>query len=681
METILAENEGGNGVVVFKATDSLTFSSGDLFLGRDGKGQEIGVHTDRHALTIAGSGSGKGTSVIIPNLKRWPHNALVIDPKGENAEKTWQDRKAKGQAVHVIDPFETDNVPAELRASFNPLEYIDKDSLTAGSDLLVVADGLIKRSNPQHAEWDETAMKILAGVMGYAIADAPPEHRTINAARNILMQTPEALHDDALRMMEIDEFDGLIRDAGNTILTGLENDRSLEAQAISQAKRQTQWVGMRPFRNVLESSSFKLSGLKTGKATVFLVLPSEYLDAHGAFLKLFVQTAISAMMKGGANSSTRCLFILDEFFSLGRMDTIQKGFGLLRGYGVQLWPFLQDLGQLITIYGTEGTETFFGNSDVHQFFGTTDDLTLNHVAMRLGKVEAGDIALPRAPSAPIMTGASVGRGLAGMGSYTNDKYTRGALGVMGGLLSAGEGAVAGARQAAYQNEVAQYQHDMQQAMSQVGQLRMPPERVGKLIQRPTGGGIAQAMICFVAGHGPVALALSPYFVKNEPAQQRQTRSAPKTHRKRSISIKTLGWKDWVSIYIACGFLYEMANGIMWRHVFPALKIWDFGKLTQIARYAVNPFTTPTNHFLSLCLSIFFIFAIFYLIRKGMLYNWHWKSWISVIGGFLLVRTLAGMASNYFGLGNAVAYRTALSSFEDTLDLLWWPMRLAQYLSM
>ena len=67
------------------------YQSGRLFLGHV-DGQEVGIGTERHAITIAGAGSGKGTSVIIPNLLKWPHNALVIDPKGEAAEATAEKR-------------------------------------------------------------------------------------------------------------------------------------------------------------------------------------------------------------------------------------------------------------------------------------------------------------------------------------------------------------------------------------------------------------------------------------------------------------------------------------------------------------------------------------------------------------------------------------------------------------
>ena len=57
-------------------TKKHTFRNGDLFLGANDDGQEIGVYPEVHAITIASSGAGKGACVIIPNIKRWQDNLL-----------------------------------------------------------------------------------------------------------------------------------------------------------------------------------------------------------------------------------------------------------------------------------------------------------------------------------------------------------------------------------------------------------------------------------------------------------------------------------------------------------------------------------------------------------------------------------------------------------------------------
>ncbi|PJN92719.1 TRAG protein, partial [Amaricoccus sp. HAR-UPW-R2A-40] len=95
-----------------------------------------------HALTIAGSGSGKGSCQIIPNLKEWPESAVVIDPKGEVARETAVFRKENlGQEVAVLDPFIYASVPDELRQTLNPLDLVK-----TSADLNTLANGLIMRS-------------------------------------------------------------------------------------------------------------------------------------------------------------------------------------------------------------------------------------------------------------------------------------------------------------------------------------------------------------------------------------------------------------------------------------------------------------------------------------------------------------------------------------------------------
>lgn len=63
-------------------------------------------------LTVAPTGAGKGTTLIIPNLldpntyrSGIPMPVFVTDPKGENLAMTWRAREAMGQRVIAFDPY------------------------------------------------------------------------------------------------------------------------------------------------------------------------------------------------------------------------------------------------------------------------------------------------------------------------------------------------------------------------------------------------------------------------------------------------------------------------------------------------------------------------------------------------------------------------------------------------
>lgn len=61
--------------------------------------------------------------------------------------------------------------------------------------------------------------------------------------------------------------------------------------------------------------------------------------------------------------------------------------GLMAGYGVQLWPILQDIHQLRALYG-KGASTFLANAGVLQVFGVNDIETAGLVARSIGKRDA-----------------------------------------------------------------------------------------------------------------------------------------------------------------------------------------------------------------------------------------------------------------------------------------------------
>lgn len=473
------------------------YESGSLFLGQH-DGQEIGIKTERHALTIAGAGAGKGVSVIIPNLLKWSHNALVIDPKGEAAEATAEAREKMGQAVHVLDPFGSSNVPDRFRASYNPLDEIDPDGLTVREDIESISDGIVMRGDASASHWDDGAQSVISGLIAYVISTMAKSRRNLIQVRKILMDE-DSLAEAMQFMKTMDECAGLCREAYAAIMA------KEGGYFVSNAQKNTKWLDSRGMAVALATSSFSLSDLKTGKASIFLVLPANYLGQHGRFLRLFVRCGIEAMAKktpSGALRQEQCLFLLDEFFSLGYIDEISKAAGLMRGYGLQLWPILQDLGQLVTLYGREGSQTFFGNADLHQFFGNTDQMTLEVMASLTGKVtveEVGD-----APNAPIIGGGQSMLGAAA--GQSRDSTTR----ALGAMWAAGMGGLeqlsASASQADHQNKMAAYQ----QKMSTVGRERMSPEQLAKLVQRRNDV-VSDHMFCLAYGSEKLLVKPAPFF--------------------------------------------------------------------------------------------------------------------------------------------------------------------------
>ncbi|MBS7708167.1 type IV secretory system conjugative DNA transfer family protein [Chelatococcus asaccharovorans] len=465
------------------------FHEGALFLGLDQHGQEIGYETEIHALTVGGSGTGKGAGLLVQNARRWPHNLLVIDPKGENATLAWQAREALGQEVAVIDPFEQiprGQIPDRLRVAINPLADIDPASPRARAALLSIGSGLVVSHNADHMEWTEGARSILSGLCAYVVANAPPAARTFATVREILMQDEQALYEDAQRMADDARLGGLIRSAGRMICTALTTEKAIERQFLGLAQRSTQWLDDDAIAAALGHSDFRLSDLKTGKASLFLVLPPDYIANYSAFLRLFVKSALHEMGKP-VEGGRRCLFLLDEFFSLGKLEEVAEASGRMRSMGVTLWPFVQGLGQLNDLYGQEGAQTFLTNAAVHCFLGNDKDgSTLRYISGAIGNLTPEEIA-----EGPPQHRAVI----------EHDAW------------------------AARDNAQAVADHNY--AMQRAGKPRLTPDEIAALIGKDEAAGdtVARSMIVFLPRGKVLQLRLAPYFMQNRAAQP-WTEAAP-----------------------------------------------------------------------------------------------------------------------------------------------------------
>ena len=110
------------------------------------------------------------------------------------------------------------------------------------------------------------------------------------------------------------------------------------------------------------------------------------------------------------------LFLLDEFAALGRLEAVERAMGLMAGYGLQLWPILQDMGQLKDLYG-ERAGTFIANAGVQQVFGVNDFETAKWLSQMMGQETTGYQTESYRPGDP----PSIGNNLTGRDLLTPDE--------------------------------------------------------------------------------------------------------------------------------------------------------------------------------------------------------------------------------------------------------------------
>ncbi|MBL3575654.1 type IV secretory system conjugative DNA transfer family protein [Rhodovulum sulfidophilum] len=359
------------------------FNKDGLRLGTFFNGEEdeaIAYKGDRHLLTVAPTRSGKGTTQIIVNLLSYPGSALVIDPKGENAKITARARRDMGQDVKIVDPWNIVNDPEFEIARFNPLDWLEAGDVDITENAMLLADALIMQGSHGDRFWAEEAKGLLQGVILYVATDEREAgQRHLPRVRDLLL-----LDGDNLKML----FERMLESPHHVVAsTGarfLQRDEKLLSNVMASAQAETHFLDSARLRESLSASDFRFEDLKTEKMSVYLVAPVDRLHAFGRWFRLMVQQAITVNARNiEVQPDKPILFLLDELAAFGRLTMIEQAYGLMAGFGMQLWGIIQDVGQLKTNYG-EGWETFIGNSGVLQYFGSVDRTTAEYFSALCG---------------------------------------------------------------------------------------------------------------------------------------------------------------------------------------------------------------------------------------------------------------------------------------------------------
>ena len=357
--------------------NALAKNNGDLLIGRDTFGRMLRYDGPAHLLTIAPTRSGKGVGTIIPNLLTANRSVVCIDPKGENARVTLRQREAFGP-VYCLDPF---GISGRATARYNPLDRLDACSLDLAEDAMTVADALVFDEHETEAHWNEEAKALISGIILYVVCHDDAAHRTLTSVRDYLTLAPDDFTALLTVMQASDGAGGLIARAANRHVSKSHREA---AGVLSAAQRHTHFLDSPRIAQVVAASDFAFADLKDSVASVFLILPPDRLDTYARWLRLLVAQAISELARSSAKPPRPVLLLLDEFAALGRLQPVERAMGLMAGYGLQLWPILQDIHQLRSLYGTSAG-TFLSNAGVLQAFGVNDYDTADMLSKTMGR--------------------------------------------------------------------------------------------------------------------------------------------------------------------------------------------------------------------------------------------------------------------------------------------------------
>ncbi len=259
---------------------------------------------DRHLLTIAPTGAGKGRSVIIPNLLRFEGSVIVIDPKGETWHTTHRRRREMGQQVHLLDPF---GAIGKRTDSLNPFDLFRRPGALLDADAEMLA-GLLAGDQGFHKEpfWDNWGRSLMAGVIAAVAEIGLPSERHFGKVREILM-SDDAVYNLASLIENNERLNRLSKQNISSFLPITEQTRS---GILSTAQSYLKVVNSDSALKSLTRSSIDLAAVREGAPmTIYIVIPPDKLESHSALLRLWVGTLMLTVMgrkRRSWASSARC---------------------------------------------------------------------------------------------------------------------------------------------------------------------------------------------------------------------------------------------------------------------------------------------------------------------------------------------------------------------------------------
>lgn len=348
-----------------------------LILGLDSNDPDTWWYFDGEGslITIAPPGSGKTQSQVFPNLLTWKGSAVVLDVKGEIYDQTSKWRRENVGPVYKFSPLD----PATSHC-FNPLTQVRSDPEFLWEDARFLADMMVVPSGTKETFWEDRSRDLLTAAIARVCIEPDPGKRRMEDVLDILHGIGWAKFVSYLQARV--DIRSMVR-AGHS-LAGME-DKMKDSVLQSVQTNVSAWAGERIARATKRSDWNPIDLRSAQHPTVYICLKPNEIGSYTSLLRVFIAQHIRGLTGGAIPSRDEhpILFLLDELPRLEYMPPIEEALEIGRQYGLKLWMFAQDLGQLKKAY--ENANGMIGGCAVRMFMNpSSHDGTAQKISDDIG---------------------------------------------------------------------------------------------------------------------------------------------------------------------------------------------------------------------------------------------------------------------------------------------------------
>ncbi len=307
----------------------------------------------RGILTLGGPGSGKTQGIILPAIADRMlagHSLIVADPQGEITSHVLKYAAVTRHLVVVHDPTST------IGPRYNLAEGIDNVS-----DARAIADVLVPTAHGDNRFWTDSAAALLAACL-IRFDNLGDIYNAMNDLKG-LAQALSSQKDDAALL-------------ANSFIASVGSDGRVASNVVATlATALTGWASTE-VRDNTAASDFDAELIVDQPTVVVLTCPGRMRAVYASYLgatlrKLMLDLdTIGERNKGPLPMPVGV--ILDEFPTLGKLDSLVADVNLVRKRRISILIGAQTKGQFHMIYGSEGTQALFTGLATQVVYGGCD---------------------------------------------------------------------------------------------------------------------------------------------------------------------------------------------------------------------------------------------------------------------------------------------------------------------
>ncbi len=383
-----------------------------LIVGKLESGELLKWESSEFLSLGAPTRSGKGVSIVIPNLMEWEESCVVLDIKQECFDFSSKYRKdILGQEVFLFNPF-------DFRTHrYNPLTYIDlEDNTTRDNNLLDFVNLLYPQEGDSTTVFfNQQAQNLFIG-LAYLYKDLAltqngkafleENNLTIEWSMCGLLNLSAGFdltienEDDDTKISGLDdtfEYLEYLELISQETKEKLNSYFSIESQNTKSGVMSSFNAPLMIYRNepittATATSDFDLRDLRKKKITIFIGITPDKLAIARPILNIFFSQLLSVNTKElpqkNPDLKYTCLLLLDEFTSIGNMPILKKGVSYIAGYNLRILMIFQAISQLEAKapdgYDRDGANTLLQNMGVKQYFTPNQFEEAEKISKRLG---------------------------------------------------------------------------------------------------------------------------------------------------------------------------------------------------------------------------------------------------------------------------------------------------------